>query len=262
MKIFKWNDFSEWEQAVRDLMGIYLDDKVVAEFRKNPPRYIASDDLSWLNRAVEKVHRIRTPNSSHFLTTKLLEHYTHVASFHGCRADSTETYSKHGLQACDPAKMVALALEIFGDTDRVRGEIERLRDSRSGYSYEEHNGGKVFFTLTPDELVEYCGHYLLYGSEYLLCIANGIGAGRKLRKRGRATIVECNVPITRIGKGYIEELAGTILAEMFERVLDPESSEYHGFGFHVHGSLPPELIAGFHFPTQIPNPHNGRVLED
>jgi len=158
MRIFKWSKFSDWERTVRGLMGNYLDDDVVAAVRNDSPNRIFSDDLSWLNTAVSKVHRIRLPDSSQLLTRKLLEYYSHVAAFHGCRPTSTDAYSQHGLQACNPAKLVELALEIFGDTPRVRGEIERLSDARSGLSYENHNRDKVFFTLTQEELVESCGH--------------------------------------------------------------------------------------------------------
>jgi hypothetical protein len=263
MKIFQWCDFSEWQQTILGLMGNYLDHDVIAAFRVDPPKYVVSDDLSWLNTIVRKVHGIATPDSSSLLTKKLLEHYTHIAAFHGCRPQSTESYSKHGLQACDPKKMAEIALRIFGDSDKVRHAIQSLKASSLEASYEEHNEGKVFFTLTQNELVNYCGHYLLYGSEYLGCIAHEIGAGQKLRRLGRATIIECNVPITRIGRDYIKELAGKILEEMFERVQDPDSSSRHnGFGFPVLGSLPAECIAGFHFPTQIPNPHNCMRLED
>ncbi|SKB01902.1 hypothetical protein SAMN02745166_03499 [Prosthecobacter debontii] len=262
MNIFKWDDFREWERVVRGLMGNHLNDAVIARFKEEPPDYVVSDDLSWLDSVVRKVNGVRRPDSAQLLTRKLLEYYTHITAFHGCRPTSIETYTEFGLQACDPAKMQEVAVQIFGDNPKVWEAIEHLKGSSFEHSYEEHNQGKVYFTLTQEEIVDYCGHYLLYGSEYLLCIANSIGAARKLRERGRATIIECNVPITRIGHGFIKELAGSILEKMFERVLDPESSMGSGFGFYVKGSLPAESIASFHFPRQIPNPHNGRRLED
>lgn len=262
-KTFRWSDIASWEPTIRKLMGNYLDDAVVAAFKNAPPEFVVSDDLTWLDRIVGQVHGVQNVDTLGLLTQRLREHYAGVVAFHGCRPTSLEEYQTHGVLASNPEQLEKLAFGIFGDTERVRREIASLRMPDLHLSYEEHNAGKVFFTLTKDELIKTCGGYLLYGSEYLLCIANGIGESHKLRARGKATIIECLVPMNRIGSEYVKCLAGAILEEMFERVLDHEyRREDLVFGFPIEGGLPPKSILKFHFPKRIPNPSNKMAPED
>ena len=125
--------------------------------------------------------------------------------------------------------MEAHAIALFGDTARVRQRIAELADKQDGYA--SHNQGKVFFCLTLKELVEDCGHYLLYGSEYLLCVANSLGLGNVLRERGKATVVECNVPVEQIPLEYMECLCGMLLAVIAEKYCTRRSEELGHAGF-------------------------------
>ncbi len=130
-----------------------------------------------------------------------------------------------------------------------------IKDLDTGhYSYREHNQGKVCLCIQPEHLIEDCGHYLLYGSEYLGCIAARIGEEQVLRKRGRAMIIECNVPTTDIPIGYLKCLIGQIVREIAEKNCFRPTSKIIVFGFEVPHKLEPQNIVGFHFPTNIHNP--------
>lgn len=244
-------------------MADLIDDQVLAELRNNPPRYFVSDNLSWLNNAVSKVRGISLPDCGAVLTDRLATHFEFIRAFHGCRAVTTTSYQTKGIIACDPAALDQLAHELFGNRELIQQAIQELAKSDRNFSYREHNQGKVWFCLEAEELTEFCGHYLLSGSEYLQSIASRIGDRDTLRQRGRATIIECDVPVADVPKDTLSELAGVILEMIAEKYcVRPYQPEILGFGFCINTHLAPENIVKFHFPSQIPNPHNYLIRED
>src|SRR5439155_21370399 len=167
---------------------------------------------SWLDQLIGwngHIHEV--------LTRRLVDRYQYVIAFHGCRAASVKTYQEQGLRVCNPKHLNETARQIFGNHIRLDAAIANLQSD-----YTEHNRGRIFFCLSFGNLVEHCGHYLLYGSEYLGAIGAYLGRMDELQKVGRATVVECRVPIRLIPRNYLRCLAGDILEEIFERQLDPE----------------------------------------
>lgn len=240
-----------------------IDQSVFAELKSNRPKYFVSDDLSWLDKAITQAKGIIEPDICRTLMERLPGRYKFVRAFHGCRAVSNQSYLEHGVLPSDPDVLNRIAYEIFFDKKRVEAAIQRLAQKDVKTSYKDHNRGKVFFCLQKEELVEDCGHYLLYGSEYLLCIANGVGEPEALRKRGRATVIECNVPTNNMPVDYLRCLAGEILREIFEKYCDRTyRAEILSFGFPITIKVPPENIVEFHHPTSIRNPHNYDSRED
>lgn len=154
-----------------------------------------------------------------------------------------------------------LAFQIFGKKESVESAIKDLATKYP--SYREHNEGKVFFCLEQDDFVENCGHYLLYGSEYLGSIGFRIGAEYLLRKRGRATVIECDVPVADIPVANIKCLVGVILKKIAIKYCFRQPCDgIMGFGFHITRKLEPFNIIGFHFPTGIRNSHRFNLREN
>jgi hypothetical protein len=261
--VFLWSKYRSWRAVVLRLLNDLIDKSVFAELRRNPPRYFVEDNLGWLDVAIERARGIMRPDIKTRLSERLPDRYQFIRAFHGCRTDSIKPYLERGLRPSDPSALGRLALEIFTDREQVEAAIQDLsRDDFSG-SYSDYNKGKVFFCLQMEELVEQCGHYLLYGSEYLLAIANRLGRPESLRNRGRATVIECNVPIEDIGSEDVRCLAGEVLREIFERYCDRTyRPETLSFGFAITTPLQPNNIVAIHHPTRIPNPINYNMRED
>ena len=70
----------------------------------------------------------------------------------------------------------------------------------------------VWFTLTKNELVNFCGHYLIYGSEFICGMAAELFCQASLKK-GIPTIFHCDVPIEKIPSYYIDELIESFKTE-------------------------------------------------
>lgn len=262
-RILIWKDYRQWRSIVFQLLSDLLDAKVLEELRQNPPRYFVSDNLSWFDDVIRKVKGVSQPEVCATLVERLGNYYQFIRAFHGCRSESVEPYKTNGLIPCNPANLDALALQIFQQQSRVRAAIKEFSEKDRTSSYREYNQGKVFFCLEAEELTHHCGHYLLYGSEYLLGIASAIGEREVLRRRGRAMIIECNVPFADLPKEYATCLAGEILEMIAEKYcVRPYQPQIIGFGFHINTALHPQHIVNFHFPTRIPNPHLHGILED
>ena len=194
--VFKWSEMQVWELEVRAFMADVLDDAVFAEFHDDPPEFVVGDDISWLERIIKKAGRARPQNLHSLLTRRLAENYDAVIGFHGCRPVTLDGYKRDGLRVCDPEELNAVARDIFGDTTEVSAAIDDLASNDgSSYSYKQHNAGSIYFALSLEHLVDSCGQYLLYGSEYVLCIGAFLRREEELRQRGRATIIECSLPI-------------------------------------------------------------------
>lgn len=262
--MFAWDDYKSWRRIVLDLLSDLIDASVFSEMKAHPPEWIVGDNLDWLDEAIAAAKGgIPSPNVWSTLNERFPSRFRFVRAFHGCRTESIEPYREQGILPSDPSTLDHIAYQIFSKREAVAAAIEDLTDKDPHGSYGDHNRGKVFFCLQMAYLVEECGHYLLYGSEYLLCIANRIGEPRKLRERGKATVIECNVPVGDIPGEYLRCLTGEIMREIFEKYCHRnERPRTLNFGFPIRVPLNPSNIVTFHFPTRIPNPHNGNLRED
>ena len=245
---FIWAAYRRWRPSILNLLSEYWEWMSSIVCVRTHREYFVADNLSWLDEAIKEARHLSDVDILSILVDRLPLRYPFIRAFHGCRPDSIESYREHGLLPADPHKLQEIARQMFGDTERINHTFQKMS------SYGKQSAGKVYFCLEMDELVERCGHYLLYGSEYLLCIADGVQRDA-LRRRGRATIVECNVPTHDIPKVYLECLAGEILREIFEKYADRTyRTQIIGFGFHITSRLGADNIVGFSLSDANPKP--------
>src|SRR5579883_3594465 len=162
--VFIWNNYRSWNRVVLRLLADLIDESVFAELKRNPPRHFVEDNLSWLDTAIESAKEVITPDIKSTLSARFRTRYRFIRAFHGCRTDSIQPYLRHGLLPSDPLALNVIAQEIFADKAQVEAAIQDVAKQDLGVSYPDYNKGKIFFCLQMEELVEQCGHYLLYGS--------------------------------------------------------------------------------------------------
>src|SRR5205085_5151702 len=112
---------------------------------------------------------------------------------------SVASYYERGLVPLDTQAAAALAKELF-----LSGAFPELNqtllDEAMARVGTDTRVGRVYFELDEQLLVEDCGHYLLYGSEYILGIAAELESGQDrdyrqlLKGMGKPTIFVCDVP--------------------------------------------------------------------
>ena len=193
---------------------------------------------------------------------EFLESFTHIRAYHACNTDNPASYYEHGLLPLEielanhHAKQFILSLGIPDLTpDIIECVFDELSKSR------EIDQGKVWFELNWRSLVEECGHYLLYGSEYVTAVMallqsrTGYSCRELLLNRGLPTVFECDIPITFLSETWKTDICRMIIRETIN------SLEIEGFepgadsgGICIREKLPPEFIVRHFHPEHVVNP--------
>lgn len=262
MKIFKWSDSEEWKNTVFALMSDCISDQVIEYLRQNPPKYVVSDNSNWLDKAIGHCGFNLPTTSFQLLSDRLLKHYTKIRAFHACRPESIDEYYKNGIIPLDIVEWHAKAINLFFNSKSSEVSKSQIEAIIKGVKTETREGN-VHLGLDDKFLIKYCGHYLIYGSEYLMAIAVKLGHAvkkdltRVLRNIGIPTIFVCDIPFFKISNCEILELSGTLLEYLFESILSgtpiPSSLD---FTITLNDVVESEYIISHYNPKEIPNPHS------
>lgn len=98
-----------------------------------------------------------------------------------------------------------------------------------------------------NELINYCGHYLIYGSEFICGMAAEPALPGKFKK-GIPTIFHCDIPIEKIPSDYLEDLNAKV-----------QTGDGYNCGFKIIGSISKDEIVKCEYPTKILDPLNGYI---
>jgi hypothetical protein len=197
------------------------------------------------------------------ITTKKInefrQRYSHIRFYHACRPTDVQSYYKKGVLPSIELKDVQV--------DRFRsiflnGDFPELTEEMLQQSIEKVGPKDKELSLDIDDRfsIQYCGHFLIYGSEYLgnlvhnLPIENIDKYKSVLRKIGRPTFIEINLPNTTdyFDDGDITNVIDRMITE-WTSCLAHSRMEPNLFGFTVELSkpLPPEHICSHYHPRKI-----------
>lgn len=258
--VWDYRAYSTWRDEIWKLISDFADAEVQSEFKAAPPEYVVSDDLSWLDDIVYDVHGTEI-DSKRCLAQRLRERYRAMRAVHGTRTAEHDRFYSEGLQPLVPDRFHADAREVFlsGDFPELSESDLQSAIAKVGADLRE---GRVFFEANEEMLIEHAGHYMLYGSEYLLAIAANIGNRRDyrqvLKNRGIPTLFVCDVPLDFISADTLLEFSGDALAKVFQELLDGDDFEpdrWLGAGFCINVPLAPEHLVGHYHPVVRRDPH-------
>lgn len=257
-----WQNYVSWENDIRQLMVDILDDAVVSRFLAAPPKYVVSDDTSWLDDIVQEVSGAKVDVKA-TLAERLFENFQALRAFHGCCPRDISSYYRDGILPLDYERAERFARSHFlSDAFPEISEDELLKAMEECKS--QYRGGHVYFEANEKFLKDHCGHYLLYGSEYLVAVAATLT--RQDRRRdyrhslkglGTPTVFVCDVPLELISSDIRLELAGSMLEVLFEHFLNktyrhPQIG--NSFGFSTRKALEPEFIMDHYHPQVVRDP--------
>lgn len=122
---------------------------------------------------------------------------------------------------------------------------------------------RVFFGIDERYMMENCGQYAVYGSEYQIAIAVKIvGDGKTdyrqtLRRRGFPSVVVAHLPFKLIDAQTIRELGDDLLeAALWSLQLGKDESPGNSFGFDLEVDVPPHMIHGILNADAAKDPYN------
>lgn len=156
-----------------------------------------------------------------------------------------DTYYENGIVPINKNDALKLALYLLHN--------DRISEDRIAGVFNSHwtslmdSQRYVWLTLTRAELLDHCGHYLIYGSEFICGMAAELFCQERLKK-GLPTIFHCDVPIEKIPSDYLEDIN--------ERI---QSGDGNNCGFKVFGAINRDDIIKCEHPTKILDPLNGYI---
>ena len=251
--VWDFDRHATWHQDIWRLMADFIGPDVEETFLSNPPEYLVSDDLSWLDELVLQVRGIPVDSKAE-LADRLLDRYRAIRACHGTSAASVDSFYEQGLRP--------LVIEEFHDQARqifLSGNYPELSEVNLKSAIENVSPatreGRVYFEANERFLKEMCGHYMLYGSEYLTALAAHLGGTRDyrrvLKERFVPTLFVCDVPLGHLHPGTVAEFAGVALQSIFQELLDGPSyapDKWHGAGFSIRMPLDSSYIVGHCHP--------------
>ena len=244
-----------------------ITDEVKALFMAEPPEYVVSDDLSWLNdliyRATGQDTRIKEETA-----LRMRLRYRAFQAAHATRTNDLGQFYTRGLRYLRPEEIEdrARALLLNGQAGGAsEGSIQAAIHELNLTGEREVRAGRLYFCAVESDLYSEAGmsgHYLTYGSEYLhglaIRAADEKSAREILMGLGRPTIFICDIPMTLISDRTIHVFAGMVLEYIFcELVEDLEAhslSPGAGSAFAIQTDLPASCIVGHYHPNEIYDP--------
>jgi hypothetical protein len=205
--VLEWRTFNIWSKQILRINKDLLSRAVVEEFKSDNKLEILSDNIGWLEEVARRVNPLyKFDRLEDELTGRLVRYYSAVRAFHACRPLDVSAYYEQGLLPLDPRRAASdfkrhFLCEDFPELDE--SDINSVIEETTLETIEGH----VYFNLDERLLIEQCGHYLLYGSEYVVGLANGLrrtGSSnyrQSLKNIGTPTMFICDVPWGLISDG-------------------------------------------------------------
>lgn len=121
------------------------------------------------------------------------DNYEALRCYHSTRTTDVSSYYKNGFVPTDMAKATLYFKQLLKSIGYNREyDIQETINLFSGDSDK-----RIYFCLNTEGFLEYCPHYLIYGSELILCFAQHVSPQIKyeLKKIGIPTIFHCDIPL-------------------------------------------------------------------
>ena len=125
--------------------------------------------------------------------------------------------------------------------------------------------GQVYFGLDDRFLIEHCGHYLIYGSEYLQSLCGHLRArihydlGFQLKQVGIPTIFQVKISVSQFENHELNALASDAFpAWAYCIAHNKQEPGLLDFAIMVGHALQPKYILSHYHPEAIPDPSYGR----
>lgn len=178
------------------------------------------------------------------LCEELMNVFTHIKAYHGCRMYPESTYDQNGILCSSPEKLIEWAIQKFGDREQVTQIVKEL-----GGEYISHNSSKVYAVKSMRHFQENGGYCHAKGSELLGIIAKRMTPSREneLYAIGEPSIIEFLIPIRslepQVWRNYVSDVFALWLMTFVEcdRPNDPRMG-----GIILNRDVPPEMLLRRH----------------
>lgn len=189
------------------------------------------------------------------LAIRLEQDYASFVAYHACRPTCVAPYYKDGLRIVPRSDLLSIALDIFASgrfPEITREDVLAAAEEVSG----NDDPPMLCVALDDRTLINYYGHYLLYGSEYVIGIAAGLTRRyghdyrQFLKSLGKPTVFEVELP-----SDWLSDEDRSYLAKcMSAAALDGDIVHETEFTVTLDRAVPPEFIRSHSHPRVICDP--------
>lgn len=250
--IIEWKRPTSWVPVLSRWIRPYLNERGIRYLSAMGAQDICWDDSDWREKT-ESVLRLEFASVVERLADALAS--TIARTFHGCRTTDAGLHNRAGILRNDPR---ALADEVRrlvaeeGELAYLRPTIEQRLET---YGAKDRDTGKLYVVIDDRALMEMGGgHYLLYGSEWILGMLCGDGHS-VLRRRGIPTILAIDLPLRLTAEHERIDLARTMLREWTRvKVNGMDFLPRLDFTFCVEQDIPGNWIVSHMHPAALRDP--------
>lgn len=256
MLTFNYTNITTWDPLIKRVLKRYWGKEYCVTVKRVAQNIDECDDLdSWFNLMSDKVAKDEVINA---VMEEMIEKYESVLVFHACRPMRIDDYYRHGIRTLTADEVQNTFHSIFASCS-TREDRERVIENYQSESV-------VYVVLDDRHLVQHCGHYLVYGGEYLTSLIAKLpnlneAMYEKLRQRGKATIFVCCLPFNILSD--LNVLAEQLLVDHCCRIGNIyKCVALHGFTVTVRGGVSSESLVSHYHPARIHDPLKWKMWND
>lgn len=194
------------------------------------------------------------------LVIQFYNSYTHVKSYHSCRSIDIDSYFKDGITLGNHGDLLNKFIKNMYKYCAIQISDEYIESAKKEFS--RFRNQRIFVVLDDRQLLEYAGHYAIYGSEYLIAVSNhiqhefGIGGKDYLKKFGTPSVFEILLNIEDI----VEQDLRALVTEINNAIYNDEISDFIDFTFELYKPVEPDAVMKVYHPPYIKDPLNGYII--
>jgi hypothetical protein len=254
----RWTSIESWFPLLTSELGTLLEPGAVKRLQRVKSSGLYDDDPEWLDLVVAEF--VGEEQELVELLADRLQ-WRKVRVFHGTRVADAGTFTRDGIRLHDRRHLEKVVRDLVAGREEL-GYLAGRLDERFAKSAHLVDEGRCFVVVDERVLVEECGHYLLGGSEFVQGIIGPSQAQAALSECA-PTVVEVDLPLSRVEPGFLTELTRTLAGE-WAKILRRKRAEARrlDFTFTLRAPVPPEWIVGHYHPAIVCDPHSRRTAVD
>lgn len=171
-----------------------------------------------------------------------------------------QSYYESGLRPADDYELIRYAKSVFCGDGGLDVSEDAVDIAASNMRYS--NSGRLFLALDDRALIEWAGHYLIYGSEFVMSLGMELAGERAgdvqriLKSAGTPTMFVLNAPTAQMTDSDLSQLAWYISTNQSTTA----SPEIIDFTIELDCVLPPACVLSHYHPTEVPDHHDHGIL--
>lgn len=183
--VFCFPAIDSWRDRLWGLLSDFITEEVKEEFKRNPPEYVVSDDLTWLNDIVYDVTG-EVVEMKELTAVRLAGKYRAFRAGHATRTNNLTQFYEGGLRCLRAEDAEVKARELFLGGDFHWATEEKLRAAIEDVNARDSSGGRegqLYFCADERSLITRLGgssHYLVYGGNISTVLGCALSAPSKL----------------------------------------------------------------------------------